>query len=104
MISDDELKRMREDVDCLCELSPNDGGKLLDEIDRWKEEYFNVCKFATDYEYQREAWKARAERLAKALGFYAHPDNYPTNQQYQDISPRAHEALAEYRESLKGKS
>lgn len=44
---------------------------LQAELDNWKEEYFNLCKFTTDYEHQRDELRvklAQAEKAAEARG------------------------------------
>ena len=37
--------------------------KMKQERDKWKDEYENLCRFATDYENQCVALKAENERL-----------------------------------------
>jgi len=38
-----------------------------EETKKWKDEYENVCKFATDYEQRRDALKEENKRLREAL-------------------------------------
>jgi len=41
------------------------------ECEDWRLEYENLCKFATDFENQRDRWKETAERAVEALRFYS---------------------------------
>ena len=40
---------------------------MLDEHDKWKNEYENLCKFATDFENQRDQLRVENLAFAKAL-------------------------------------
>lgn len=39
--------------------------EFIEERDRWKDEYQNVCKFATDYENQRDELRSKLEAVTK---------------------------------------
>ena len=47
--------------------------ELERERDQWKEEYFNVCKFATDYEEQRDQALTLLRKAREALEKIADP-------------------------------
>jgi len=43
----------------------------LKESTDWKDEYDNLCKFATDFEQQRDALTAQLKEARECLEFYA---------------------------------
>lgn len=43
--------------------SPDRIARLIQRVEDWKSEYENVCKFATDYEYQRDELRAALKTL-----------------------------------------
>jgi hypothetical protein len=64
--------------------------RVTRERDEWKWEYENLCKFATDFEQQRDALRAQLAQARDALKFYA--------DLYEDQGERAHAALKKINE------
>lgn len=75
-----ELREQRAGLTKMLEEARSDFKKLnaasLDKIiecDKWKEEYENVCKFATDYEQQRDQLRTQLRDAEKVLRVLADP-------------------------------
>lgn len=59
---------------------------------KWKSEYENLCKFATDYEGQRDTLRSQLEVAMEALRAIQHANGTPDDEDF--ITEEARSALA----------
>jgi hypothetical protein len=92
----DEIDKLRAGLDTTRAHYSNIAAASEKDRDHWKEEYENLCKFASDYENQSIKWKALAAVLDGALRSAKESNPYGLNTGIDS-------ALAAYEKTLEGK-
>ena len=83
---------MSEEKIDIVKVSREDWDGIHDERDKWKAEYFNLCKFANDFESERDKWKSLAEQAQREVEEYKFQTKHAVDY-WKGIALKAKEAL-----------